>query len=291
MLLDKPCNITSNAALQKCKRLFNARKAGHGGSLDPIAEGALPILFGNYTRLASHFLLSAKVYEGEFTLGATTTTGDSEGDVVTRGKVPPLTTDKIEGCLAKFRGTIQQKPPQFSAIKYQGKPSYKYARKGKEVPLPLREVRIYALELLDFSSAAIQLRVKCSKGTYIRSLAEDIGKELGCGAYVSKLRRTQVAELSEMVTIAQLTQAAEEGNITSYLTKSISLLTGLDEVYISPQQAQRFCYGSSVRYQGAEDKKEVCVLLQAEGVHSALLGLAEINQGKLHPRHIFVKPN
>ncbi len=283
--------MTSNAALQECKRLFRAQKAGHGGSLDPIAVGALPLLFGNYTRLARYFLLSSKTYEGEFVLGATTTTGDREGDFIDQNEVPSLSRERIEDCLTKFRGTIQQKPPQFSAIKYRGKPSYKYAREGKEVPLPLREVHIYALELIDYSAGSMILRIRCSKGTYIRSLAEDIGKELGCGAYVNRLRRTQVAELTEMVTISQLREAAKEGSISKYLIKDIGLLIGLDEVYISPHQAQRFCHGDPVQYQSDKENKEVCVLLQGDEARSALLGLAKISQGKLHPRHIFIKPN
>jgi len=283
--------MTSNAALQECKKLFNARKAGHGGSLDPIAVGALPILFGNYTRLARYFLSSSKTYEGEFVLGATTTTGDREGDFIDHDRPLPLSSKEIEQCLTKFRGAIWQKPPQFSAVKYQGRPSYKYAREGKKVPLPLREVHIYDLELLDFSARSMILRIRCSKGTYIRSLAEDIGKELGCGAYVNRLRRTQVADLTEMVTFNQLREAAGKGSITKYLIKDIGLLIGLDEVYISPHQAQRFCYGDPIQYQSDKDSKEVCVLLQGDGVRSALLGLAKISQGKLYPRHIFVKPN
>ena len=226
-----------------------------------------------------------------FVLGATTTTGDREGDFIDRNEVPSLSRERIEDCLTKFRGTIQQKPPQFSAIKYRGKPSYKYAREGKEVPLPLREVHIYALELIDYSAGSMILRIRCSKGTYIRSLAEDIGKELGCGAYVNRLRRTQVAELTEMVTISQLREAAKEGSISKYLIKDIGLLIGLDEVYISPHQAQRFCHGDPVQYQSDKENKEVCVLLQGDEARSALLGLAKISQGKLHPRHIFIKPN
>ena len=285
--------MTSNAALQECKRLFNARKAGHGGSLDPIADGALPILFGYYTRLARYFLLSSKVYEGQFILGVTTTTGDKEGEFITRKEIPPLSTAKIEKCLTRFRGVILQQPPQYSAIKYKGKPSYKYARKGQEIPLSPRKVHIYALELLSFSSQSLQVRVKCSKGTYIRSLAEDIGKELGCGAYVNTLRRTQIARMdaTQMVTMEQLKQAADKEELADHLNKNINMLIGLEEVHIPPTQAQRFCHGDSIHYEGEIKQGEVCVLLQADATETSLLGLAEITQGKLCPRHIFVKMN
>lgn len=289
LLLDKPLNISSNAALQECKRLFRARKAGHGGSLDPIADGVLPILFGHYTRLAHHFLLSSKVYEGELILGSTTTTGDREGDVLTEAEVPFLSAERIEECLAKFRGPIMQQPPIYSAIKHKGKPLYKYARQGQEVPIPPRKVEIFSLHLLGFTQRSLRLRVKCSKGTYIRSLAVDIGKELDCGAFVGSLRRTHIGKLTPemMVTLESLRQAEDE--LMDYLIKDIDVLTDMERVYISPHAAKRFCHGSMIAYEGSPVQGEVCVMLDLDTDEKSLLGLAEIKEGKLQPRHIFVQ--
>ena len=291
LLLDKPQNMTSNAALQECKRLFGARKAGHGGSLDPIADGALPILFGRYTGLAHYFLSSSKVYEGEFLLGAMTTTGDREGEFIAHGEVPPLTASAIEECLVRYRGPIMQRPPQYSAIKYKGKPSYKYARQGRTVPLSPRRVHIYALELLGFSSQSLQVRVECSKGTYIRSLAEDIGRALGCGAYVNSLRRTKIAYATRMVTMAQLRRSAAEEEIAAYLNRDLKPLIGLEEVHIPPGPAHIFCGGDPVPYRGPIKQGEVCVSLQTDGAESPPLGLAEIVHGRLCPRRILVRLN
>ena len=289
LLLDKPPDISSNKALQDCKRLFQAKKAGHGGTLDPIADGALPILFGNYTCLARHFLSSSKVYEGRFILGASTTTGDREGNIVTRAKVPSLSIEDIEECLQKFRGNITQKPPLYSAIKYKGKPLYKYVRQGRTVPVPLRQVHIFSLRFLDYEDEILRIRVRCSKGTYIRSLAVDIGKELGCGAFVQSLRRTHIGKLTSdmMVTFTQLRQ--EEKDIRDYLTKDISALTDIEQIRISPRQAQRFCHGNIIPYIGSNTEGEVCVLLDLDTNKKQLLGLATIVGRNLQPRRIFTR--
>ncbi len=192
LLLDKPLNLTSNGALQRVKRLFCAKKAGHTGSLDPLATGMLPICFGEATKFSQFLLESDKCYEVVMQLGIKTTTGDAEGSVTSTKPVPILSKEDIEVVLQCFSGEIQQIPPMFSAVKYHGKPLYTLARQGIEIKREPRTIMIYALTLKSFSPDQIILEVHCSKGTYIRTLVEDIGDQLGCGAYVKTLRRSMV---------------------------------------------------------------------------------------------------
>lgn len=195
LLLNKPTGISSNRALQHVKRFYDAQKAGHTGSLDPLATGMLPICFGEATKISSFLLDSDKTYQTIATLGVSTTTGDSEGEVLEEKAVGDYSTAEIEKVLATFRGTIQQLPPLYSALKHQGKPLYELARKGIEVDIEYkrREVTIHRLELLSHQSNELKLEVHCSKGTYIRTLVEDIGAALGCGAHVSMLDRLHVS--------------------------------------------------------------------------------------------------
>ena len=195
LLLNKPTGISSNHALQQAKRAYNAQKAGHTGSLDPLATGMLPICFGEATKISSFLLDSNKAYQTIATLGISTTTGDAEGVVLEEKPVADYSIEKIEKVLARFRGTIQQLPPMYSALKHQGKPLYELARKGIDVDIEYkrREVTIYQLELLNHQDNKLRLEVHCSKGTYIRTLVEDIGAALGCGAHVSMLDRRHVS--------------------------------------------------------------------------------------------------
>ena len=190
LLLDKPVGLTSNAALQKIKRLFNAQKAGHTGSLDPLASGLLPICLGEATKISAYLLNADKRYQAICHLGITTSTADSEGDIIQKSTVPALDTRKIETVLKEFTGEIDQTPPMHSALKQNGQPLYKLARQGIEVERASRRVTIYSLELTKVEGECLFLDVHCSKGTYIRTLSEDIGKALGCGAHLSGLRRT-----------------------------------------------------------------------------------------------------
>ncbi|OAB61307.1 hypothetical protein AY599_28625 [Leptolyngbya valderiana BDU 20041] len=190
LLLDKPSGITSNAALGRAKRVLGIRKAGHTGTLDPMASGLLVLCFGEATKVSGFLLDADKAYEAEATLGMTTDSEDAEGEVLDERAVPDFSIDDIESALEAFRGPIDQVPPMHSALKHQGKRLYELARKGEVVERPPRAVVIHALDCLDWSSPRLRLKVRCSKGTYIRSLVRDLGEALGCGAHLSALRRT-----------------------------------------------------------------------------------------------------
>lgn len=196
LLLDKSPGITSNLALQKARRLFRARKAGHTGSLDPIASGLLPVCFGEATKLSGHLLHTDKRYRVRVRLGITTETGDIEGNVLETLPVPPLTPEILESVLERFRGEILQVPPMYSALKHQGRRLCDLARQGIEIEREARRVTIHGLRLLMLDQGILDLDVHCSKGTYIRTLAEDLGRDLGCGGHVEILRRTAVGEFS-----------------------------------------------------------------------------------------------
>ncbi len=210
ILLDKPLGLSSNTALQIAKRLFAARKAGHTGSLDPQATGMLPLCFGEATKLSAFLLDADKAYTFTCQLGVTTTTADAEGEIVEERPVPALTAEVVERVLQPLRGLIMQVPPMYSALRHNGKRLYELARQGLEVERQAREVMIYALELQSIEESRLKLAVRCSKGTYVRTLAEDIGKALGCGAHVVALRRTEVGPFSglPMITLDAL-EAAE----------------------------------------------------------------------------------
>lgn len=213
ILLDKPLGLTSNRALQRVKFLFQAQKAGHTGSLDPLATGLLPLCFGEATKMSSFLLDADKRYEVVARLGISTDTGDSEGEVLSKRPVGSLTTEEIEQALAGFRGEIDQIPPMYSALKVNGQPLYKFARRGEVLDRAARRVRIFTLTLQEWATPDLRLSVHCSKGTYIRTLAHDLGEALRCGAHVVGLRRTTVGlfRLEDAVTIDQLDQAVATG--------------------------------------------------------------------------------
>jgi tRNA pseudouridine55 synthase len=222
LLLDKPNGWTSNAALQAVKRLYQAQKAGHTGSLDPLASGLLPICLGEATKLSGVLLNADKAYRFTCLLGATTTTGDAEGEVVTTRPVGSWSRTQIEAVLQQFIGPLQQIPPMYSAVKRDGQPLYKLAQRGIEVERTPREVTIHELRLLRQTPSELECEMRCSKGTYVRALAVDIGEALGCGAHVSTLRRTAVEpyDTSRMVSLDALRERAEHG------------LAALDEVLL-----------------------------------------------------------
>ncbi len=213
LLLDKPLGQSSNHALQRVKRLYDARKAGHTGSLDPLADGMLPICFGDATKLSAFLLDADKFYWFRVKLGETTATGDTEGDVLETRPVDGIDQAKIEQVLSQFIGEISQLPPMYSALKHKGKRLYELAREGVEVEREPRQVMIHDLQLGDLNLPEFELRVHCSKGTYVRTLAEDIGAALGCGAHVTGLRRTGVGPYTEfpMFSMDELEAKAEEG--------------------------------------------------------------------------------
>lgn len=215
VLLDKPLGLSSNEALQVVRKgIFRAEKGGHTGALDPLATGLLPLCFGEATKLAGMLLGSRKAYLAECKLGATTSTADLEGEVVQVRPVPTLSDTAIEAALAKLRGRITQVPPVYSAIKLDGEPLYVKARRGEAVDVPSREVDVYRLELVRRSEDTLTLYVECGSGTYVRSLAVDLGEDLGCGAHLTALRRLWVDPFREptMVTVEQLEAAAGQGD-------------------------------------------------------------------------------
>lgn len=208
LLLNKPLHLTSNAALQRIKHLYQAKKAGHTGSLDPLATGMLPICFGEATKVSQFLLDSNKEYAVQARLGIQTSTGDAEGAVIATKPLINITRERITHVLGDFLGTIQQIPPMFSALKHQGRPLYELARKGVEVERQPRTVQIYELQLTSFMDDTFSVLVRCSKGTYIRTLIEDIGAALNCCAYVSQLHRVAVApyQQNKMYTLDELQQ-------------------------------------------------------------------------------------
>jgi len=208
LLLDKPLGITSNAALQEVKKMFFASKAGHTGSLDPLATGLLVICFGEATKIANYVIEADKYYFSKGQLGVNTTTADMEGEATETRPVPKLDRAQVEDVLKSFTGDIMQVPPMYSALKHNGEPLYKLARQGIEVEREPRPVSVYSLDLVDLTDDTFSINVRCSRGTYIRTLVEDIGNALGCGAHVTELRRTELGPFSEasMVTMETLQQ-------------------------------------------------------------------------------------
>lgn len=250
LLLDKPSGISSNAALQQVKRLYNASKAGHTGSLDPLAGGMLPVCLGEATKIAGFLLDADKHYRAECRLGVTTTTADAEGEVLMEKPVPVLSPRTLEPVLDMFRGEIQQIPPMYSALKHQGQPLYKLARQGQEVERQARGVTIKRLTLVSFNDSLLELDIQCSKGTYIRTLAEDIGERLGCGAHLAALRRVSTApfEAAAMVDLEQLGRASEQGMeaLDAFLLPPDAALPDWPQVSMNPETALYFCRGQAV---------------------------------------------
>jgi len=282
LLLDKPPGISSNAALQATKRLYAAAKAGHAGTLDPLASGLLPILLGEATKFSQLALDADKAYLARARLGITTATGDAEGEVLEARPCDVRAAD-VEPVLARFRGEIDQVPPMYSALKHGGRPLYAIARQGGEVTRAARRVRIHALEMLSFASPDLELRVVCSKGTYIRTLVEDIGRALGCGAHLAALRRVATGgfRIEEAVTLDQLEADSPRARDLRLLPVE-RLLAGLPRVELSEPLARRFIHGEALRVQEAPEGP--CGVY---GADRRLLGLGEGRApGLVHPRRL-----
>jgi tRNA pseudouridine55 synthase len=243
LLLDKPVGLSSNDALIKAKRMLNALKAGHTGTLDPFATGLLPLCFGEATKFSQDLLEADKTYETVVHLGVTTNTGDTEGEVVRECAVD-VTPAQIEDVLTRFRGEIDQVPPMHSALKRDGKPLYEYARAGITLEREARRVTIHALELLDYQAPFLRLRVICSKGTYIRVLGADIGAALGCGAHLCSLRRTGVGSLTLAGAVTlEAFSALEDGERIKALAPVDALLSTFPAVTLPDELAVRFLHG------------------------------------------------
>ncbi len=284
ILLDKRLGVSSNKALQEVRRLFNANKAGHTGSLDPLATGLLPLCFGEATKVSALMLDDDKRYQVTMKLGVMTDTADVEGQVIETKPVPELSIEQIQCCLAKFMGLQAQVPPMYSALKLNGKKLYELAREGITVERAPRQITIYELHLLEATFDTLTLDVACSKGTYIRSLAEDIGHDLGCGATVTALRRSQAGQflLENAKTIEQLS-ALTNDELQANLIACDKPLEKLPAVHLSEQQAKAISYGQDIDIES--QKSESDYRLYAEGL---FLGLGEYGiNGKLHPKKLF----
>lgn len=243
LLFDKPLELSSNIALQKVRRLFQAEKAGHTGTLDPLATGLLPICFGEATKFSNALLDADKTYRATVRLGQTTATGDAEGEVLSTHEVH-VTQQQLDEVLAKFRGLSQQLPPMYSALKHAGKPLYEYIRDGVTIERELRDIYIHELVLHSFNGESLDISVRCSKGTYIRTLGEDIGAALGCGGHLTALRRTAIAhfDLQAGYTLAQLSDMSEVERLASLMPVD-SLMPDMPKLQLDEVQVKRMAQG------------------------------------------------
>jgi tRNA pseudouridine55 synthase len=283
LLLDKPLGLSSNDALQKAKWLLRAEKAGHTGTLDPMATGVLPLCFGAATKFSQLHLDADKTYEAIAQLGVRTATADSEGEVIARCDVPAITPQRLAEVQARFTGPIVQVPPMHSALKKDGKALYEYARAGVEVEREPRNVTVFGLDLALLAAGRLRILARVSKGTYIRTLGEDIGEALGCGAHLVSLRRTATGpfDVSQCVTLAEL-EALPEGARQARLLSVESLLPGHAQVTLGPDDAARFLSG--LRRRGPwGDTEQVAVFGETP---RALLGTAHVKAGELIPSRL-----
>lgn len=283
LLLDKPPGITSQSAVSRVKHLYNAEKAGHTGTLDPAATGLLPIALGEATKFSSALLDADKTYVATVRLGITTATGDLEGEVTAQSTVE-TDVDRIEAALAQFRGEITQVPPMYSALKHQGKPLYTYARQGKEIERLPRAVTISELTLEDYIAPDLVLTVACSKGTYIRVLAEDLGRALGCGAALAALRRTRVGrfDVADATGLEALAAASAPERLQKLLAVD-AMIAELPALSLDAHQSSRVASG-----QGVECVESLAVgVVRLLGPGGEFLGIAEsTGSGRLQPRRL-----
>lgn len=287
LLLDKPVGVSSNTALQRCKRLFNARKAGHTGSLDVPACGLLPICFGEATKVSGYLLDAAKVYRTRFKLGERTSTGDAQGEIVATKPVPELTRQELESVMKGFIGEILQVPPMHSAIKHQGQPLYKLAYAGQTVERKARSVRIYQLDLLVAADQHIDLEVTCSKGTYIRTLAEDVGEVLGCGAHVDYLRRLAVGpfRIDGAVSLDGLCTLVEQEReaLDTWLLAPDSALPEQPSVSLTADASYYLCQGQAVQV----PKAPLTGIVRLYDPERRFLGVGQVlDDGRIAPRRL-----
>jgi len=288
LLLDKPEGITSNQALQHVKHLFQARKAGHTGSLDKQASGLLPLCMGEATKISGYLLDSDKYYQTTCKLGIMTSTGDAEGEIIAEAAVPELTDADVRTVLAQFLGEISQIPPMHSALKHKGQRLYKLAYQGIVVEREPRNVTIHSIELLALHGDEMEISVRCSKGTYIRTLAEDIGKKLGCGAHVKKLRRLGAGPFraEQMITMAEIEHlAAEEGlaALDQLLLPLDSALQDVPEFQVSESLVFYLRQGQAVMVPHAP----IDGLVRIYNQQHQFIGVGEVqDDGKICPRRL-----
>jgi tRNA pseudouridine55 synthase len=288
ILLDKPSGISSNAALQQLKRLLKVKKMGHTGSLDPLASGMLPVCIGEATKFSQYLLNADKEYIVTAQLGSKTTTGDAEGEIIETKPIPPLTTNDILAVLEQFKGSIQQIPSMYSALKHNGQPLYKLARAGIEVERKPRTVQIYKLEFVEYKDEKLSLVIHCSKGTYVRTLVEDIGAVLGCGAYVTILRRSQVAafESQEMLTYEQIQQLLEANSHDKFILPIEQMLQHFSAISLSKSGEFYFSRGQTVNI----TDKDISGFVRVYRSDDQFMGLGEIIEpGMVSPKRLILK--
>lgn len=290
LVLDKPTGMSSNGALQHVKRIFNANKAGHTGNLDVPATGLLPICLGEATKVSAYLLDSSKTYRARCQLGVTTTTGDAYGETLTNKPVPEISGLDLKQVLNKFIGEIEQIPPMYSALKQNGQRLYKLAYKGIEVERKARKITIHRIELLDLVNNEFEIEVFCTKGTYIRTLVEDIGQELDCGAHILNLRRLGAGPFheSQMVTPAQLQEVAEQGfeQLDNLLLPMDTALTDFPEIRLSADVAFYLCQGQAVMVPGLPKSGRLRIYNNSD----QFLGLGEVTEdGRITPKRLINK--
>lgn len=283
LVVDKPKGITSFDVVREVRRAVAIKKVGHTGTLDPMATGVLPICLGDGTKIAQFIIEATKAYDATLKLGVTTDTLDAEGKVLETRAVPPITRELLEATLAKFRGTQQQVPPMYSAIKIGGKRLYELARAGEEVERAPREVTVFELVLRDFSSDEVRLSVRSSKGFFVRSLAADIGEALGCGAHLTALRRTQSGPFTLAQSMPLADVVAQGPAVASRLVGLSDALSDIPELKITAVEAARVKHGGAVE-----------VALTLTGLHriveptGTLLAIADAVKGRLAYRRVLI---
>ncbi|MET0166037.1 MAG: tRNA pseudouridine(55) synthase TruB, partial [Vicinamibacterales bacterium] len=285
LLLDKPLGLSSNEALQRVRALYGALKAGHGGSLDPLASGLLPVCFGQATKVCGTLLGATKTYRVTLRLGERTASGDLETDIVERAPVPPLTQAHIETVLASFIGISTQVPPMHSALRVDGKRLYELARQGHSIEREARQIAIDTASLLSWAMPDLQIEVSCSKGTYIRSLAEDIARQLGTIAHVTALRRTSVSpfQAGQMQTLEALAEATSQERDAALLPLDTTF-TADPKITLTEAQLERFLRGQTLVEPACPEAPQVCVY----GPGGRFIGLAASSSGRLQPSRLFV---
>ena len=286
VILDKPSGISSNKALTKVKKKISQKKAGFSGTLDPLASGLLIIFFNKATKLCSYFLDADKTYEAVARLGETSTTGDLDGDIISTKDVPDLQKLNIEMLEKKYTGIVKQTPPMYSALKHKGIRLYKYAREGINIERPSREIKIYSIKINIIDSNHLSIKVKCSKGTYIRTLVEQIGEEIGCGALVSKLVRTSINDinLSKSVSLKDFLISSERDICERYIINGDLLLNKVNSCYLSKSNKYQILQGNKVKIDSNPSE-----LVRIYDEDKKFIGIGEINEElELLPKKILV---
>ena len=285
LVIDKPNGPTSFDVVRQVRSLLKLKKVGHTGTLDPMATGVLPLCLGEATKVAGFITEGDKAYDATVRLGAETDTQDAQGQVTARAPVPPLTPALLEAALARFRGPFEQVPPMYSAVKVAGKRLYELARAGEEVERAARQVTVYELVLRDFAADRLQLSVRCSKGFFVRTLAFDLGRALGCGAHLEALRRTHSGPftLAQALPLADLPALAKEGVLASRLVSMSDALVELPAVRVSAAEAERVSHGVPVEVPVGQPGR-----VRVMGPDGALLAVAEVVAGRLRYLRVLV---